>query len=48
MGDALSRGGPQENSEIKGLDVPIHELIPYLIRVYVDQIQKANQGDKTF
>ena len=47
MADALSRVSPNEKTEIKGLDVTIHELTPQLSRIQVESIQKATQQDKT-
>ena len=45
--DALSRDSPKEKTEIKGLDVTIHELTTQLLRIQVESIQKATQQDKT-
>ena len=36
-----------EKTEIKGLDVTIHELTPQLSRVQVEFIHKTTQQDKT-
>ena len=47
MADALSRVSPNEKTEIKGLDVTIHELTPQLTRIQVKSIQKATQENKT-
>ena len=47
MADALSRVSPNEETEIKGLDITILELTPQLSRIQVESIQKATQQDKT-
>ena len=45
MADALGRVRPNEKAEIKGLDVTIHELIPQLLRIQAESIQKGTQQD---
>ena len=47
MADAFSRVSPNEKTEIKDLDVTIHEITPQLSRIQVESIQKATQQDKT-
>ena len=47
MVDAFSRVSLNEKTEIKALDVTIHEPTPQLSRIQVDSIQKATQQDKT-
>ena len=44
---ALSRVSLNEKTEIKSVDVTLHELIPQLSRIQVESIQKATQLDKT-
>ena len=38
IANALSKVSAQGKVKIKGLDVTIYELIPYLTTVYVEQI----------
>ena len=47
MADALSRVSPNEKTEIKGLEVTIHELTPQISRIQVESFQKATQQDNT-
>ena len=47
MADTVRRVSPNEKTEIKGLDVTIHEPIPQLSRIQVEPIQKATQQDQT-
>ena len=47
MADALGKVSANENTEIKGLDVTIHELTSQIYRIQVESIQKATQQDNT-
>ena len=43
VADALSRVSPSGRTEIKGLDVTIHEITPDLSHIHVQTIQQASQ-----
>ena len=47
MAHTLSRVSPHEKTEIKRLDVTIHELTPTMSRAQVETIQEAIQEDTT-
>ena len=47
VADELSRVGPSGRTEIKGLDVTIHEIITGLNHVQVETIQQATKEDPT-
>ena len=47
VADALNRDSPSGRTEIKGLDVTIHEIIPDLSHVQVETIQQATKEDPT-
>ena len=45
--DALSRVSPSGRTEIKGLDVTIHEITPHLSHIKVETIQQGTKEDPT-
>ena len=47
MADEPSTVSPNEKTEIKGLDVTVHELTPQLSRIQAESIKKTTQQDKT-
>ena len=47
VADALSRVSPSGRTEIKGLDVTIHEITPGLSHIQIETIQQATKEDPT-
>ena len=45
VADALSRVSPSGRTEIKGLDVTIHEITPDLSHIQVENIEQATKED---
>ena len=47
LADALNRVNPQDKMEIKGLDLTIHELSPYMTPIQVSMICEEQKKDAT-